>query len=84
MHSNDTSEMVEVFAGNTWQAEMVKSILADNDIDSYLRDEIIGTLSPWWAAPGGAGSVKIEVSRLDFDKAKAIVAEYEENISTNG
>lgn len=61
---------------------MVKSLLENVDIKTFLNDEIIGTLSPWWTAPGGAGSVKVIVSKSDFDKAKLIVDEYEKNLKT--
>jgi hypothetical protein len=40
----------------------------------------MGTLSPWWTAPGGAGSVKVTISSLDYEKAKLIVEEYEANL----
>ena len=80
MNSNNHPEPVEVFAGTTWQAEMVKSLLANAHIKAFLIDEIIGTLSPWWAAPGGAGAVKVTVSSTDFERAKVVVDEYERNL----
>lgn len=73
-------ELVEVFAGTTWQAEMVKSLLADAGIDAFLKDEIIGTLSPWWTASGGVGSVKVVVSYLDIGQAKLVVDGYVKNL----
>jgi len=36
-------------------------------------------LTPWNAAPGGLGAVKIVVSTLDYDKAKLVVEEYQKN-----
>lgn len=80
MHPEDEIESVEVFAGTTWQAEMLKSLLADAEIEAFLKDEIIGTLSPWWAAPGGAGSVKVIVSSQDFERAIVIVNDYQKNL----
>lgn len=80
MKPNDDIEAMEVFAGTTWQAEMVKSLLENAEIEAYMKDEIVGTLSPWWTAPGGAGSVKVVVSSLDYETAKAIVDEYEDNV----
>jgi hypothetical protein len=79
MQTDDKTILVEVFAGTPWQVGMVKSLLEDEEIDVFLKDEIVGTLSPWWTAPGGAGSVKVMVSNLDYDKAKLIVDEYEKN-----
>jgi hypothetical protein len=80
MKNKDENAPVEVYSGTTLQAEMVKSLLENAEIEAFLNDEIVGTLSPWWTAPGGAGSVKVVVATKDFDIAKSIVAEYESNI----
>lgn len=79
MKAMDKNEPVEVFAGTAWQAGLVKSLLENAEINAYLKDEIIGTLNPWWTAPGGAGSVKVFVSLLDYDKARIIVDDFEKN-----
>jgi hypothetical protein len=73
-------EPVKVFAGTIWQAEMVKSLLENAEIESFLNDEFIGTLAPWNVSSGGAGAVKIFVSSQDSERAKQIVKEYEENL----
>jgi len=80
MKPKDEIEPVEVFAGNGWQAGMVKSILEDEEIEAFLKDEVIGALSPWYVASGGAGSVKVYVSSADYDRAMAVVKQYEKNI----
>jgi hypothetical protein len=80
MNTEDEIEPVEIFAGTTWQAEMVKSLLENQEIEAFLKDEIIGTLSPWWTAAGGVGSVKVIVSSADFERAKVIADEYQKNI----
>ena len=58
---------------------MVKSLLENAEIETFLQDELTGTLAPWWTAPGGAGSVRVIVSSLDFDKARSVIFEYEKN-----
>ena len=73
--------LIEVFAGTTWQAGMVKSLLENSEIDAFLKDEILGTLNPWWAAPGGTGAVKVFVSNLDEVKATSIIEDYEKNLN---
>ena len=83
MHTDKEIEPVEIFAGTTWQAGMVKSLLEDAEIEAFLIDEIVGTLSPWYTAPGGAGSVKVVVSKLDYDKAKSVVEDYEKKVKKN-
>jgi hypothetical protein len=70
---------VEVFSGSFMQAEMVKSLLEDSQIEVFLIDEINGTLVPWIVSPGGVNPVKVIVSNDDYVLAKAIVDKYEEN-----
>lgn len=74
---------VEIYAGTAWQAGMVKSMLEDSDIEAFMIDQIMGTLHPWYTAPGGAGSVKVFVSSSDYHKAKSIVDKFEENAMEN-
>jgi hypothetical protein len=81
MKPNNEIVPVEVFAGTIWEAELVKSLLENAEIETFLLDENTGTLAPWYTAPGGAGSVKVIVSNTDVNRAKMIVAEYEKNVS---
>jgi hypothetical protein len=80
MKTDNKIEPIEIFAGTTWQAGMVKSLLENAEVEAFLKDQIIGTLSPWWSAPGGAGSVKVYIANTDYEKAKLIVDEYENNL----
>jgi hypothetical protein len=68
---------VEIFDGNDWEASMVKSLLDNAEIESFLKDSSMGVLAPWNVVPGGAGPVKIYVSSLDYDKAKEVIEQYE-------
>ena len=79
MNTNEENKPIEIFAGNIFEAGMVKSLLENSGIKAYLKDEIMGTLSPWWVTPGGAGAVKVIISNLDFERAKLIVDEYYNN-----
>ena len=79
MKPSDEPVPVEVYSGSIWEAEMVKSLLENAEIETFLQDELTGTLAPWWTAPGGAGSVRVIVSSLDFDKARSVIFEYEKN-----
>lgn len=80
MSTNKEQNVVEVYAGNLIEAGMVKSLLEDANIHAYLKDEIMGMLSPWWVTPGGTGSIGVLVSHQDADRARTIVEEYEKNI----
>lgn len=83
MNTNKESELVEVFAGTNWQVGLVQSLLEDEEITAFLKDETMGNLYPWYTASGGVGSVKLLVSNLDYEKAKIIVHVYEENEKLN-
>ena len=80
MDRQNDYEPTEVFAGSMVEAGIVKSILENSGIHAYLQDEMMGTLGPWYASPGGAGSVKIVVSHLDYETARIIVDEYLRNV----
>ncbi len=76
MKTNDETRAVEVFSGSIYEAEILKSLLSDNQIDAYLQDEYMGTIAPWNAAPGGVGSVKVVVSSVDLERTRPIVDAY--------
>ncbi|KAF0203711.1 MAG: hypothetical protein FD170_784 [Bacteroidetes bacterium] len=80
MNTSNKNEPVVVFAGNTWQAGLLKSLLENAEIEAFLKDEVIGTLNPWWTASGGVGSVKVVVDSANYDKAMLVVEEFEKNL----
>jgi hypothetical protein len=67
-------KMIEIFDGNSFQAQMVKNLLENEGIESFLKDEIIAR-SPVFRPEGG---VRVMISELDYEKAKQIVDEYEQ------
>lgn len=66
--------MIEIFDGNSFQAQMIKNLLENEGIESFLKDEIIAR-SPIFRPEGG---VRVMISELDYEKAKQIVDEYEQ------
>ncbi len=74
------STLEEVYSGTPWEAGMVSSLLENSGVHAFLKDEIMGTLNPWVAAPGGAGAVKVYVASHHVEKAKHIAGEYERNL----
>ena len=73
------SSLVEIYSGNTWEVEIVKTLLENAEIKPFLRDEFSGTIAPWNTAGGGAGAIKVDVPSEDYDKAILIVQEFENN-----
>ena len=47
MKLNNETYPVEVFIGMQWEAEMVKNLLENENIEAFLTDQIIGTLVPF-------------------------------------
>ncbi len=76
-------DLVQIFAGTTIQAEMVKSLLLNAEIKAFIKDEHMGTMFPFHTAPGAAGSVKVVVSNVDYERAKLIVDDYYKNINSD-
>jgi hypothetical protein len=74
----EEAEPVIVFEGDDWEAAMVKSLLQNAEIETFLRDTRMGVLAPWNVTAGGAGPVKVIVSSLDFERAREVVAQYEQ------
>jgi hypothetical protein len=83
MKPNNEIEPVEIFSGTIWEAGLVRSLLENLEIETFLRDENTGAMAPWYTAGGGAGAVKVIVSNLDEEKAREIVAEFEKNMRTD-
>jgi hypothetical protein len=72
-------KQIEVFAGNIIEAGMVCSLLESSDIHAFLKDEIMGTMNPWFVSAGGVGAVKVLVSALDFETARFVVDTYRDS-----
>ena len=41
MKEEDKSKLIEVFKGSLWEAQLVKSLLGNNDIESTLKDGMV-------------------------------------------
>jgi len=80
MKTDKENYPVEVFAGTAVQANLLRSLLENAEIEAFLNDEFTGTLYPWHTKPGGVGAVNIFVSSADYEKAMSVVNEYESNL----
>ncbi|WP_372751367.1 DUF2007-related protein [Labilibaculum sp.] len=79
MKKDKNNDLIEIFAGSWLDAEIVSSLLNNSEIETYLKDDLIGTIAPWQASAGGVGAVKIIINSKDYETAKRIVADYEKN-----
>ncbi len=80
MVPNPDIKAIIIFTGTTWQAGMVKSLLADAGIEAYLFDGARGTYNPGWNLPGEGGSVRVMISEEDAMEGKLIVETYQANL----
>ncbi|WP_194830936.1 DUF2007-related protein [Prolixibacter sp. SD074] len=67
---------IEVFAGTSWEAGLVKSLLENAATGVFVQDEIQGTLVPWYTSAGGTSSIRLVVSSEDEEKAREVVNQY--------
>ena len=81
MNQDNEIYPVIVFEGNTWEASMVKSLLSNAEIETFTRNERMGSIAPWDVSGGGAGSVNVIVSNVDFTRTQEVVAEFERTAS---
>ena len=51
--------------------------MENEGIIAFLKDDFIGTLVPWHAAPAGYRPVKVFVSGTDISAAAKVVAGFE-------
>ncbi len=69
---------IQVFLGTSWQADQIKNMLMDNEIEAFLGDEIWGTDAPMQQANDIAGGVNVYVGSDSIEDAKIVVERYYE------
>lgn len=67
-----------VFEGSAWEAGLLKSILEDNDIETYITEAYS---LPWNNLPVKGSAAKVFVALNDLEQAKAIVEEFYSNMA---
>lgn len=78
MNPADEIKPTEVFSGTAWQADTVKGMLMDNEIQAYFGDEIWGVNAEAGDAPAASGAVKVFVARDSYEDARIVVERYYE------
>ena len=66
----DHSALIEVFSGTLWEAEMVKSLLEDSEIKSFIKNALLNsnTYDPIYAS-----AAKVIILSSDEERAKEII-----------
>jgi hypothetical protein len=72
--------VIELYSGALWEAEIIKTLLLDNEIDSFIKNSILSTYA---YDPLFSGGVKVMIKKLDIDRASIIVYEYLKNKENN-
>ena len=73
----DNSKSIDIFIGTIWEARMVQSLLADVDIESFVRDSSVGT---FLLDPIKSTNCKVIIMEKDYDLAKKVVDGYLANL----
>jgi hypothetical protein len=66
----------EIFSGTAWQADQIRNMLMDNDIEAFLGDEIWGMDAPIEESSGIAGGVSVYVAKDDLADARVVMDRY--------
>ena len=73
MKEEDKSKLVVVFNGSLWEAELVKSLLENNGIESTLKDGMVVNI----VLPETAVDVAVLVNEANYEAAMEVVRSYE-------
>lgn len=65
--------IIEIFSGTLWEAEMIKSLLENEGIESFVKNSVLNTYA---YEPAFSAEVKVMILQSDSEKAKAIVEAY--------
>ena len=79
MEKQATDQWVQVTSGTFNEASMMLNILESQGIEGMLKDDFLGSIAPYLASPGGAGSVKVMVHEEDYARALEIVEDVEKS-----
>ena len=73
MKEEDKSKLIEVFKGSLWEAQLVKSLLGNNDIESTWKDGMVVNV----VLPDTAIDVAVLVNEANYETAMEVVRAYE-------
>lgn len=68
--------IIELYSGTLWEAEMIKSLLESEEIESFIKNSV---LTSYAYEPSIASGVKVMISFSDLERAQKIVDDYLNN-----
>lgn len=71
MNGANEEKFVQVYAGNLWQAQLVKGLLDANAVPCVINDETLGALTSHYAP--NVGDVYVVVNEADKDRAFEVI-----------
>lgn len=74
---SNTDRTIEIFSGTNWEAELVKTLLSDHEIDCFLKHNVITSYA---LEPLQAGNVKVMILENDKLLAEKVVSDFYENM----
>jgi hypothetical protein len=77
---NNKDKIIEAFSGTLWESEMVKSLLQDAEIESFLQNSNLNT---YIYEPIQASGVKVMILSSDYEKAREIADNYFRNMNND-
>lgn len=71
MNGANEEKFVQVYAGNLWQAQLVKGLLDANAVPCVINDETLGAVTSHYAP--NVGDVYVVVNEADKDRALEVI-----------
>ena len=73
---NTDDAWVIVYSGTIIEADLLRSVLESEGIESLLENEVMGTIASPYIAAGGVGAVRVVVAGGDREHAKRIADDF--------
>ena len=73
---NQREQLIELFAGESFEAGRIHSLLVSEGIDAALEGGNLGTWAPHLAVGGGVGAVRVVVRQADVERARKILTDH--------
>ncbi len=75
-----SGNIIEIFSGTLWEAEMVKNLLQEANVESFLNNSLHNSYA---YNPIIASGVKVMIFESEAEKARKIVDNYCKNLKGN-